>query len=122
MTATIAIRTASDLARLLEPRHGWRGISVEVPGLDGDAARSWSDRLAHDYSGCGCDTGQYFGIAGLIAAGSWLWFGSGGWWGRGAGAFAILAFAAVAGKAAGLLIARRHLRRSIAALAPLLPA
>jgi len=122
MTATLAIRTAGDLAALLDRAIFYRGIAVEAPGLAADSARAWSDRLAHDYSGCGCDTGVWFGLAGLIAAGAWLALGTGGWGARGGVAFGLLVVAALTGKAAGLLVAGRRLRASIAALAPLLPA
>lgn len=126
MNTVLEIRHARDLAGLLKPQPSVRGISLLAPELDPIEAKRWEARLAHDYSGCGCETGSLFMVGGVLAAGMLVWnvWNDPAWSLMEAvgGAFAILVSAVAAGKISGLLLARRRLRRTVAALLPLLPA
>jgi hypothetical protein len=123
-SGTLVIRGAADLQALRRGPPRWRAITVMAPALaPGEQAR-WQDRLAHDYGGCGCETGQYFMLAGLVGVAvlTWQTWSRDGWtWHqRGLWGFGLLVTAALLGKLAGLWVARRRLRRSISELGGLL--
>ena len=117
---TLVIRSAADLQLLLRGRTRWRAIALEASHLPPDEQARWQIRLARDYGACGCEMGEYFMAAGLIAIALLMWqtWGLIGWsWlDRGLWAVGILFAAALVGKLVGLLVAHLRLRRAVAEL------
>jgi hypothetical protein len=121
---TLVIRRAADLGALRRSRTRWRAISLDAPSLPLEEQARWQSRLAHDYGGCGCETGRSFLLAGLIGivALIWLTWGREDWsrLERGLWSAGIVFGAALLGKLVGLLAAHLRLRRSLQELSALL--
>ena len=122
----LTIRTADDLARLLDRTHHFRAIRLDAPGVPEPQRQRWQDDLAHHYSGCGCGIGNIFGLAGVAGAGAYLWYveaffnpAASLWLHSGVAFVLVVAFAA-AGKWVGLRRAHQRLRKAVQSLAAML--
>ncbi len=129
LSPQLTVRTADDLACLLDRSQHYRTIRLNAPGVQEPQRLRWQDDLARHYSGCGCGSGNLFGLVGVAVAAAYLMIYVGtssnsaaGPWLHGGVAFAVVAAFAAAGKWFGLRRAHRRLRKSIQSLASVLDA
>jgi len=122
----LTIRTADDLARLLDRTQHYRAIRLDAPGVPEPQRQRWQDDLAHHYSGCGCGIGNLFGLAGVAVAGAYLLYIDAfsnpavNLWLQGGVAFAVVVAFAAAGKWVGRRRAHQRLRNAVQSLATVL--
>jgi len=121
------VRDRAELRALLGSRelYAKRPLALELPGLSAQEAFAWSERLNGLRNECGCSLGAKCMAAGFLAALAALAVLHGPFTPALLLRLPLAAVAAVVcaglGKAAGILMARRRLRREIASLASNVP-
>jgi hypothetical protein len=116
----LTIRSASDLAVVAEGRERFDRIAVNVAGLEPGSRAAFESRINRDYRACGCEISAAATVAAMVGYVAYVVL-------RDVAVrdhvirvvalgFAVVIVAAVVGKVAGRLIARRRLRRTLAAL------
>ena len=111
--STLSVSRLEDLPALRRSRTGAR-VEIALPGLDEKRRTVLQRRIERSLAACGCNEGSVAGFLYLLTVAVLLFAGRGpgsllGWLGAGAGLIGAL----VAGKIAGLILARITLSRAL---------
>ena len=126
MIAPVSIANINELwaiASWKETLTGGRSVALDLP-LASSQLRAWEERIYRHTHTCGCKEGQ-IALSLFVPAAGVAWFA--GWmqlamgWRGGLEIFAMLFLAALAGKIAGLVMARVRLRQTVREIAAAMP-